>query len=166
MSDKRIFVVSFALFHFDASMGHKDDIKTTVFEDEDNARNWLTLQMKDAGANESYYLSLDGEYKGNIYEEVQSESNPDEKTKTVTKRFCADLQVRRIDPEDLSDWEREYTVEMTVTRTYSVTLVIDEAQSEDDAEEKARDLIRYGEAEDQFDTPDDEAIDLETCYES
>lgn len=70
------------------------------------------------------------------------------------------------DPEELLDAKRAFTVSVQVVRTNNFDVEIEEAESESDAEDQARDMINEGECGSDLDYPDDMEIDVESCYES
>lgn len=71
-----------------------------------------------------------------------------------------------IDPDSLTDSEREFTVEMEVTRTYYVNVIIDEAKDVADANEQARDRLMDGELEEELCAYDEQDYDIQDTFET
>jgi hypothetical protein len=81
-------------------------------------------------------------------------------------RWFVRIDQHIIDDYDLVDASKPYTVEVEVIRTYNVTIEVDEASDETDAREKALEVIKDGESEDQLEQFDDQDLTVEDCYES
>ena len=67
--------------------------------------------------------------------------------------------------DSFEDAFKSYTVEVEIKRTYSINVTIDEANSQSDAEDKARERIQDGDEDWRLDSMDDEEIDMIDCYE-
>jgi len=65
-----------------------------------------------------------------------------------------------VETVELEDAYRSYEVEVEVTRKWTLLVNIDEGESEDDAESKARQRIEDGDENWQMDCPDDEEIEI------
>lgn len=83
----------------------------------------------------------------------------------VPGTYCVKYQKVTIDTDELEDAERDYTVEVDVTRKWTFEMEVT-ATSEDDAEDKARQAIMDGDEEHQMECPDDEEVDILNCTES
>ena len=79
--------------------------------------------------------------------------------------FNGTMESTTINPDNLEDAFKSYTVEVEIRRTYNMSVTIDEADSQDVAEELARERISDGDEEWRIDCPDDEEIDITDCYE-
>lgn len=144
---------------------------STHFEySETGARDRLAaFKLANQPDKPSYVPSYEDSVRGTL-RILDSKAEPAEDGKAVyrdslTGLFYGQLEKVEIDSEELQESEIDYTVEVNVTRMYTVTAYIT-AESEDDAYEKACEAIRDGDYEDDMSCPEDEDFDMNDCYES
>ena len=82
-----------------------------------------------------------------------------------TREFFVSYDTCQVDPDELEDAVRDYTVELRVVRTHEIMVNV-ETESQADAEELARENCQNGEYEEMLDCADDEDIYINDCYES
>lgn len=78
--------------------------------------------------------------------------------------FNGVMDSKCIEVDSFEDAFKTYTVECEITRTYSISVVVDEQPSEDEAKEQARERINDGDEDWRMDCPDTEEIDIIDCY--
>ena len=79
--------------------------------------------------------------------------------------YKASFTEETINPDDLLDALRSYEICASVTRTHEVYFTVDDAESYDHACDLARESIRDGDQEHNFDSFSDEDIEIESAEE-
>ena len=165
--NKRIWIVSLTI------TGENDYINTELYTDtcERDARDRLAafklrcIKQGDSSVP-SYATRVDGSIMKANPEYIDGDSTPTLSEYIPTGGlYHGVMESFDFDPEDLQDTIREYQVEVTVVRTSNITVVVD-AESESDAEEKARERIEDGDEDHQLDCVDDCDLDMIDTYES
>lgn len=81
------------------------------------------------------------------------------------RKYYGVMRSETIDPDELEDAFRPYTVEVEVTRKYNLTITVDEAEDIVDAKDKARNAIKDGDHDYEMDCHDEQDIEIHDCYE-
>lgn len=81
------------------------------------------------------------------------------------RKYYGVMRSETIDPDELEDAFRPYTVEVEVTRKYNLTITVDEAEDTVDAKDKARNAIKDGDHDYEMDCHDEQDIEIHDCYE-
>ena len=81
--------------------------------------------------------------------------HPDAPTKFYYGTYC-DCSVR---VDELADLYRAFEVEVEVTRKWTITVEIDEAEDEEQAYDKAEERVTDGDEDWRLDAPDDEYVE-------
>ena len=164
--NKRIWIVSLTI------TGENDYINTELYTDtcERDARDRLAafklrcIKQGDSSVP-SYATRVDGSIMKANPEYIDGDSTPTLSEYIPTGGlYHGVMESFDFDPEDLEDSETEWEVEMTVTRIDNITVRVDRASSQDDAEEKAREQVNDGDEDHQLEYPDDMDIEVESCY--
>lgn len=157
MSDKKLFVATFITIDSDGIV--RSSVMKRAFTKEDAVELLRTFQFNRNPKSpqvSDYQSIVSGKCKKNVDGEWVDSG----------LTYFAFYEVIAFDQDDLLDLYSEYTVEMEVTRMYNVTCIVDEATSDEDAREKADNMLRDGELEDQLHSCYDEDHDIHDCYET
>jgi len=156
MSDKKLFVATFITIDSDGIV--RSSFMKRAFTKEDAVellRTFQTNQHPEASYVSGYQIRVSGKCKKNVDGEWVDSG----------LTYFAFYEVITFDQDDLTDLYAERTVEMDVTRTYSITCVVEESTDDEDAREKAIEMLRDGDLEHQFEDYNDEDFDITDVYE-
>jgi len=163
MSDKRAFIVTTAITNIEGKLMQPTAL---FFIDKEEARGHLgKFQASQDEAQTTYIPSyMDGIY-GKCRTRKVIEDGEDIITETGAS-YAGNIKKIEIDTDDLQNMTTDYEVMVEVTRRYTISVDVYEAEDEADAERMAIEQISEGQEEPSFDYPDDEDCDVQGVCEA
>ena len=165
MNDKkRIWIVAVTITSEDGYISTSQHLDENERDARDRLAAFKQRCIKDGDSHvPSYALQVSGKIM---------KENPDfDKGNTEPKLiptggyYCGVMTKFDFDPDTLEDAEREYEVDVRVIRYDSFSVMVT-ADSEDDAEEKAKERINDGDEDAELEYPDDMEIEIDSVCEA